>query len=409
LTKNPWIGPMWVSSFHNFNPEVLEKFSLPEKVQIYDVTLRDGEQMPGLIFTKEDKVKIAKAMDEVGIQRIEAGMPAVSPGDFAAIKEIANLGLSSNVMAFLRARKDDVDLALKCDVWGALIEVPSSDTVIEKGFLWTKEKILNAALDATTYAKEHGLHVTFFPYDTTRADPEFLKSLVTTIVEQAHVDSLAVIDTFGCASPYGFAHLVKMVKSWVKTPIEVHCHNELGLAVANSLAAVTAGAEVVHTTVNGIGERSGGAATEEVIVALKLLYGIDSGFNYEKLNKLSKIVQEASGVKVLPNKPVVGETAFGYEAGIPVMFCKRLKAINFLQGGLGYLPEFVGNEFRVVLGKKSGKHSVEWKLEQMGLEATDEQIGAILSEVKELSIQNKRAITDEEFGMIVQKVLNTSV
>jgi len=405
MSEKPWIGPKWISSRYNFDKEVLTQMNLPKKVEIYDVTCRDGEQMPGVVFRKEDKVRIAQALDEVGIQRIEAGMPAVSLEDFEAVKEIAHLGLKAKISIFCRARKDDVDIALKCDVWGVLIEVPSSDALIEKGFEWNRERVVEMAVEATSYAKEHGLHVSFFPYDTTRADTEFERKLMTTVAEQSHIDAITVVDTFGCAVPQGFAHLVKLVKSWVKIPVEVHCHNELGLATANTLAGVTAGAEVVHTTVNGIGERSGGAPTEEVAVGLRLLYGIDPGFRYERFFKLSKLVQEITGVKVVPNKPVVGDNAFSYEAGIPVMFCKRLKEINYLQAGLGYLPEFVGNKFIIAFGKKSGRHGVKWRLEEMGREATDEQIESMLTKIKEKSITSRRALTEEEFEETVRDVL----
>jgi len=379
--------------------------NLPKRVQIYDVTCRDGEQRPGVVFRKEDKVRIAQKLDEVGIHRIEAGMPAVSADDFEAVKEIAHLGLKAKVVAFSRARKDDIDLALKCDVWGVLIEVPSSDALIEQGFNWTKQKVIDFAVEATSYAKEHGMHVTFFPYDTTRADSGYEKKLMTAVVKQSHPDAIAIVDTFGCATPFAMAHLVRLVKKWVKLPVEAHCHNDLGLAVANSLGAVSGGAEVVHTNVNGIGERSGGAATEEVAVGLRILFGLDLGIRYEKLMELSKLVQDITGIKVPRYKPVVGDTAFGYEAGIPVMFCRRLSAVDNLKAGLGYLPEFVGNKFVVALGKKSGGASIEWRLAEMGKTATPEQVDKILTQVKEMSIKNKREVADEEFKQIVAEAL----
>jgi len=357
MTSEPWIGPKWTTSHWNFDEALMGQMNLPETVQIYDVTCRDGEQRPGVVFRKEDKIRIAQKLDEVGIHRIEAGMPAVSKDDFDAVKEIANLGLNAKIFAFCRAREDDVDLALKCDVDAVLIEVPSSDALIEKGFAWTKDRVVNAAVESTSYAKKHGLHVSFFPYDTTRADPDYERKLMTSVVEQSKIDSMAVIDTFGCISPQGFAQLVRTVKSWINIPIEVHCHNDLGLATANSLAAIAAGAEVIHTNINGIGERAGGTATEEVTVGLRILYGIDMNLNYGKLVELSKLVEEVSQVKVHSHKSVVGDTAFGYEAGIPVMFCRRLKKINQLETAFSYLPEFVGNKMHIAFGKKSGKHS----------------------------------------------------
>ena len=404
MPSKPWIGPKWVSSPLNFKPSVLKQFNFPKKLELYDVTCRDGEQRPGVVFRKEDKVAIAKKLDEVGIQRIEAGMPAVSDDDFNAVKEIAHSGLNAKVVAFSRARKEDIDLALKCDVWGVLIETPSSDELITKGFGWTRQKMFEMATEATAYAKEHGLHTTYFAVDSTRADPAFLRKMYTAVVKQNHVDSVVVVDTFGVTSPPGMAEIVRTVKKWVRVPLEVHCHNDFSLGTANAIAGLAAGASVAHTNVNGLGERAGGASTEEVAVALRILYNKDLGFKYEKFYELSKLVQEASGVLVSPQKPVVGETAFGYEAGIAVMFCHNFKKANALQYGLSYMPEFVGNKFYVAIGKKSGAHSIRWRLEDLSMNASDEQVEKILSKVKQQAIQMKRSLTDDEFMTIVKQV-----
>jgi len=405
MVAKPWLGPNWVASRHNFDPRVRKQLKLPKKVQLYDVSLRDGEQMPGVVFRREDKVKIAQALDEIGVHKIEAGMPAVSKEDFEAAREIAHLGLNAKAVAFCRARKEDVDLALKCDAWGALIEVPSSDALIQDAFRWTRERIMNSALEATSYAKEHGLNVTFFPYDTTRADPVFVRRLMTTMAKKAKVDAVVCVDTFGCAAPPAIAQLVRTVKSWVKLPVEIHCHDDLGLATANALAAVAAGAEVVHTNLCGIGERAGGAATEEVAVALRILYGIDMGLNYDKLYKAGQILQETTGLKLWPGKAVVGENAFGYEAGIPLMFLRNMKPLNSLRGAFSYLPEFVGNKIVVLYGKKSGANSVEWRLDELGMKASEEQIQAILKQVKDTGIQKKRALTEQEVDQIIRGVV----
>jgi isopropylmalate/homocitrate/citramalate synthase len=401
----PTKNPNWVSSPHNFRPEVLRRIKFPSKLQLYDVTCRDGEQRPGVVFRKDDKVRIAQKLDEVGIQRIEAGMPAVSDEDFNAVKEIAHLGLSATVVAFSRARRDDVDLALKAGVSNILIEAPSSDSLIETGFGWKKDRVLELALDATQYAKAHGLKTTFFAVDSARADPKFLKKLYTSVLNHSHVDSIVVVDTFGVTSPEGFAQLVRTVKKYVKVPIEVHCHNDFGLGTANALAGMAAGASIAHTNVNGIGERAGGASTEEVAVALRILYGKDLGFNYGKLYDLSQFVQKVSGVPVSPQKPVVGETAFGYEAGIAVMFSYRFAHANAMRYALPYLPEFVGNKFSVTLGKKSGTMSIRWRLEDLNYEATDEQVDRILARVKETGVRLGRGLRDDEFLAIVKEVL----
>lgn len=405
IKMDPWIGPKWISSRHNFTDEVLSQFHFPKHITIYDVTLRDGEQMPGMVFRKDERIRIAKTLDDIGIPRIEVGLPGSSKEDFEGIKEIVRLGLNAQIGVFSRARKDDIDLAAKCGVDSIVISLPSSTDMIELGFRWTKQQVKELAVEMTGYAKEQGLQVTYFPVDTTRADPDFLKEVITAVVNESHVDAVALVDTFGCASPQAITSIVNLMKSWVNVPIEAHCHNELGLATANSIAALAAGAEVVHTTINGLGERGGMTPTEELAVALRIIHNIDLGLKYHKLFEVSKLVEDVTGIPIHPYKPVVGKTAFAYEAGIPVMISRRLIAIGQLQVCLSYLPEFVGNKFEIVLGKKSGKHGVKHRLEQKKIEARDEQIEEILLSIKELSIRKKRAITDDEFDNISKLVL----
>jgi methanogen homocitrate synthase len=391
----------WVSQY-NFVDEVRKEMSLPSKLEFHDVSLRDGEQQPGIVFRKDEKIKIAQLMNEVGIHRIEAGMPLVSQEDFDAIKTIAGLGLSSQVFCLARIRKDDVDVALKCDVNGIILETPSSDVLIEKGFGWTRQKVIDMTIESATYAKEHGLRVVYFPYDTTKANWEFERQLMQTAVEQGHVDAVTIVDTFGVCLPQAMAYFVRKVRDAVKVPVEVHCHNDLGMATANALAGIAAGAEGVHTCVNGIGERCGNTPFEEVAVGVRVLLGLETGFKYDKLYALSKMVEEFSGSKLAPGKPIVGENPFKWESGIAVMFLNRLRDIGLATAATAIMPEFVGQKFQVVLGKKSGKHSIEAKLKELGLEASDEQIEKILAKVKDLSIKKKRVITDAEFKRIVR-------
>lgn len=405
MSEKPWIGPYWHVSPYNFAPDVRASLDIPDKVSIYDVTLRDGEQCPGVVFRKRDKINIARKLDELGVGRIEAGFPAVSDEDFQTVREIAGLGLKAKVKAFSRAMKSDIDLALKAEVSGLTMELPSSQRLIETGYKWAPEEVVDKAVEASLYAKSHGLQVSFFCIDSTRAETDFLRRLSTAVVNEGKADALAIVDTFGVVNPVGFQHLIRLVKGWVRVPLEVHVHNDLGLATANSVAGVTAGAEVVHTNVNGLGERSGGASLEEVAIVLRVLYGIELGMDYSKLVELSQMVQKISGVKNSPTKPVVGENSFSYEAGIAVMFCYRFAKAGFLQGGLPYLPEFVGNDFRVVLGKKSGSYSIQWQLEKQGWTATDSEIDRILKEVKERGTTTGRAVSDQEFKEIAEGIL----
>src|SRR5580693_5289646 len=256
-------GQWWVSPY-NFIPEVASTFQLPKKVEIHDATLRDGEQTPGVVFSVADKIAIAEKLDEVGVERIEAGMPAVSEQDFEAIKQISKLGLKAKIYTFARAMTADIDKAVECGAHGVIIEVPIGYPKLKYQFKWTWEDVLRKSVPVINYAKSHGLHAVYFPYDTTRAREEDLTNLLTRIMQEAPPDSIGVVDTMGCVLPEAMKYLVRLVKSLTNLPVEVHTHNDFGMAVATELAGVEAGAEVVHSCANGLGERTGNAALEEL-------------------------------------------------------------------------------------------------------------------------------------------------
>lgn len=396
----PWNGEkFWVSNF-NFEPEVTSKFNFPRQIIFHDVTLRDGEQTPGVVLRSKEKVEIAKKLDEVGVHRIEAGMPVVSQEDFDAVKEISHLGLSAKIFAFSRLVKEDIEVALKCDVEGIICEGPVGVPKL-KQFSWTHEQVIERAVDAIDFAKKHGLWTAFFGVDGTRADPEFMIQILKSVSERAHPDAFVIVDTFGCASPEGFGGFVRKMKNAVKEPLEVHTHNDFGLGVADAISGLMNGAGAVHTSVNGIGERSGNASFEEVAMSLKFLYGQEVNFDFSKFKELSSLVQRFTKFPLAPNKPVVGDRVFTREAGISIAGWMKYNL-----GSEAYLPELVGNSHGVFLGKKSGKHSIEWKLGRMGLSASDDQIEQILSEVKKSSEASKSEISDEQFRKIVGSILN---
>lgn len=380
---------------------------LPERVVVYDVTLRDGEQYPGLVFTKEDKIRLAEALDELGIQRLEAGMPAVSRDDFEAIRDIAKR-VSAQVVVFCRGMRKDVDLAVDAGAWGAIVELPANETLIEQGYKWRKADVVEKAVDTCNYAKEKGLHTTFFLIDSSGADPQFLRSIIQEVVARTDIDSLAAVDTFGRLHPRGAAAFVRAVKSWAGVPVEIHVHNDFGLATANSLAAVEAGAEVVHTNVLGLGERSGGAPTEEILVALEFLYGVNTGADLTKLSEVARVFQKISGVHMPGHKPVVGTNSFCYEAGIAAMFSYRLMKAGLPLNVIPYLPELVGNEFGIVLGKKAGKYNVLWELERAGQQASDEELRELVEAIKARAIAKRGKITREEFADICARLVKRS-
>jgi isopropylmalate/homocitrate/citramalate synthase len=407
--KEPWRTKNWFTSHYNFNSQARKGMKFPKKIQFYDLTLRDGEQQAGLVFRKEEKVEIARLLDEAGVDKIEAGMPTVTEEDAEAVKTIAGLGLSAKIFCLARCMKRDVDMALKCDVDGVQMEIPTSEALLKNAYGWPVQKALDLTVENTAYAHEHGLHVSFFTMDSTRSSFETCWKIINTVASKGHMDGLTVVDTFGVTSPVGIHYFVKKLKERVRKPIEVHCHNSFGLAVANSLAAVEAGAQTVHTTVNAISEATGAAALEEVATAAKCLYGIDSNIKFEKLVSLSKLVQERSGVKMPPHKPIVGDGIFTAESGIVLGWWSRIKNLNLSPLEIfPFLPEFVGAEgHKMVVGKKSGRDSITYKLKELALSAPEGKIDEILMRVKKTGIELKRTLTDEEFKQIVQDVAKT--
>ena len=394
--ENQW----WVSPY-NFAPEVRARFELPPRVSIHDATLRDGEQTPGVVFSVADKIAIAEKLDEVGVDRIEAGMPAVSDQDFEAIKRISGLGLKSKIYTFARAINADIDKAVECGCHGVIIEVPIGYPKLRYQFKWTWEDVLNKSVGVINHAKSSGLHVVYFPYDTTRAREEDLRNLLSRIILDAPPDAVGVVDTMGCALPGAIKHMVRLVKSLTKLPVEVHTHNDFGMAVATELAGVEAGAECVHSCANGLGERTGNAALEELIVALHVLYGYRTHYDLSKLPELGELVSRLSRFDIAANKPILGERNFTRESGIGVDLVVKEPLAMF-----GTHPALTGRRGEVVLGKKSGKASIAYHLEQLGITGIDDQMVAeMLRRVKEKGINKQGLLTPEEFRDIVDRVL----
>jgi isopropylmalate/homocitrate/citramalate synthase len=391
----------WVSPF-NVTNDVRRSFSLPPRVQIHDATLRDGEQTPGVVFSVADKIAIAEMLASVGVDRIEAGMPAVSDDDVAAIKHITRLGLTSRIYTFVRAITADIDKSLECGVHGVILEVPIGYPKLLWQFKWTWEDVLRKSVEVVRYAKAHNLEVVYFPYDTTRAREEDLTNLLTRMVQDAPPDSVGIVDTMGCVLPEAMKYLVRLVKRLTNgLPVEVHTHNDFGMAVATELAGVEAGAEVVHSCANGLGERTGNAALEELIVALHVLYGYETPYRLDRLPELGALVSRLSNLPIAVNKPVLGAGNFTRESGIGVDLVLKEPLAMF-----GTHPALTGRSGEVVLGKKSGKASITCTLEQLGISgAGDEAVGEMLRLVKERSIARRGLVTREEFREIAQRVL----
>ena len=396
----PWLSDNWWTSPFNFVPEVRQQLTLPDRVAFHDVTLRDGEQTPGVVFQKDEKVRIAQLLDDAGIDRIEVAMPAVSAEDVEATKTVAQLGLRAEVFAFCRATASDIDLAAECGVDGVIFEVPVGVPRLRFQFpSWTQDDVIQKSIDNIRYARERGLKIVYFMMDSTRAEPDFLDRLLERVGKEAPPDSVTLVDTAGCLIPQATAWLVKRIHEITGLPTEIHTHTDLGMGVANSLAAVAAGASVVHGSMGGIGERTGNTPLEEAAVAIATLYGCDMRLQLEKLTTLCRTITEIARFPLAPNKPVVGTRTFTRESGMGVDLVRSQPL------GLFCLhPKLVGQEASYVLGKKSGAPSVAMKLEDLGLNATKEQSKEILQRVKTLGVKKKGLVTDEEFRAVHAEV-----
>ncbi|MEK6987545.1 MAG: 2-isopropylmalate synthase [Candidatus Thermoplasmatota archaeon] len=384
-----------------YNELVLSR-SAGRKVRIFDTTLRDGEQTPGVALGTADKVAIAQVLDDLGVDSIEAGFPANSPGEFEAVKAVADAGLRAKICTLNRTVQSDIDTSMKAGVDEIHIFIATSDIHLKHKLKMSREQVVEKAMWAIDYAKAHGLTVEFSSEDATRTDLDFLKH-VHAKVQEAKVDRIDVADTVGTISPQAMRYLIGQLKEVTRVPIAVHCHNDFGLATANSLAAVEAGAEQVHVTVNGIGERAGNASLEEVVMGLHAFFGIETGVDTTKLTRASKLVSRLTGVMVQPNKAIVGDNAFTHESGIHV------------HGILGdqstyeaMVPDLVGKERKIVVGKHTGVHSVENRLQEYGFSLTKDQLGSVTARVKKLAEDGKH-VDDAELVALAYDVQGKGV
>jgi isopropylmalate/homocitrate/citramalate synthase len=406
--SQPWKTDQWFTSPWNWEPEVRDQIQFPEKIRIHDVTLRDGEQQTGIVLRRADKVAIAKKLDEAGVHRIEAGMPAVSDEDEAAVKEIIDLGLNAEIFSFARCMPADVKLAKECGVKGIITEIPSSEHIIDKAYLKDMDWAIKSSIETTLAAKEAGLYTVFFTIDSTRSEPNKLLDLIEKVSSEGHMDSMTIADSFGGCTPQAITMFVKRYMARFSQPLEIHCHEDFGIGVSNTIAALAGGASVAHVTVTGTGERAGNVPLEDTVLSLKALYGKDIGIKTEKLYELSKLVQELTGIVVPTNRPIVGDWLYRIESGIVTMFHRRCKVVEPLEY-LPFAPELVGRPgVSIALGKGSGMANIEEHLDQRRRVATPEQATAILNMVKSRSVEKKELIGDDEFDAMLTEVLGAA-
>lgn len=378
--------------------KVRKRMSLPETVRIFDTTLRDGEQTPGVAITAEEKLRIAKRLDDLGVNVIEAGFPAASMGEKEAAREILKLELNAQICGLARILKEDIDAAIDSGVDYIHTFVGTSPLHRKYKLKMCKEDILAKAVEAVEYIKDHGVTAEFSAEDATRTEFDYLKEIYGA-VEDAGASYINVPDTVGVMVPTAMKWLISNLNEHLNIPVSVHCHDDFGLAVANSLASVEAGASQVHATINGLGERAGNASLEEVVMALAVEYGIKMDIKTENLVNLSEFVSRITGVKMPPNKAIVGENAFAHEAGIHVHGVLA-KAETYEP----ITPELVGHSRRIVLGKHTGAKAIRAKLDEYGIELDSKQFKKVYGQVKSLGDKGK-CITDADLKALAENVL----
>lgn len=386
---------IWVSEL-NARSEIRSPFS-HSSVRFYDTTLRDGEQTVGVTLSPQQKLEIARKLDELGVSRIEAGFPRVSPEDAEAIQLISKAGLKAELWGFSRAVKADVEELVRLGLRASVIEAPTSDIKL-KAYGISREEVLRRIVDAISFAKQNGIDVACFAVDGTRTELEFLKKVYLTALE-AGATEIVVVDTIGACGPEAAEFLISEVRRWVGPDIALHWHghNDFGMATACAVAAVRAGATWIQGTVNGMGERAGNADIGEIALALRCLYDVPVTLNLAKVREVSEVVQKQAGYTLEAWKPLVGDNLFMRESGAVASQFHIPEAIE------PYSSELVSARRRIVLGKKSGLDSVDLKAKELGLSVAPEQRAPILAEVKKRAIAKRGLLTDEEFRAIVRQ------
>jgi 2-isopropylmalate synthase len=373
------------------------------KVRIFDTTLRDGEQTPGVSVTPEQKIQIAIKLDELGVDVIEAGFPIVSHGEITAIKTISQYGLKSEICALARAVQADIDAVINCDVNYVHTFIATSDIHMQHKLRMSREQVLEKAIWSVDYAKKHGMRVEFSAEDATRSDREFLRRVFKAVAD-AGADRLDIPDTVGYATPQYIAQIVTDVKAETnnEVPISMHCHDDFGLAVANTISGIDAGASCAHVTINGLGERAGNASLEEFVMALQCLYNKKHNIKTELLYETSRYISNTMGIVVQPNKAIIGENAFGHESGIHTH--------GIISNPLTYepiSPEIVGRRRWLQAGKHAGAHGIKAMLEDFGIRPSDKQLQEIVEKQKSVADKGK-SITTAELLSITSDVMHNN-
>ncbi len=394
-----WVSPL------NFLEENLAPY--PEKVLIHDCTLRDGEQTPKVYYSKAERIRIARQLDELGVDRIEIGMPIISRELREAIKEVVKLNLQSKIVAFARAHPDDVRLSVECGVEHIIIEHTVNPYLCKYAYNLDQEQLCQRIYDNVLAAKKSGLWVNYMGWDFSRTPLEYSRKAYQAAID-AGASAITIVDTFAVATPKAIGYAVKQFRQWFPDVIiEFHVHNDFGMGMATALAAVENGATIIHTAMNALGERTGNLATEEVATTFGILMGGRTNVRLEKLAATSQVVSDITQIYPNVNKTIFGKNCFAIESGVVSHYTNALRNVGFKPIAYPYLPHVVGRtEKDFLIGSLSGRLTIEYYLEKNKIEATPEEQEKILAAVKDECIIRRTLLEEEELVAIAIKILN---
>ncbi len=404
FTDEKWVAPL------NFAPEFRQETTFPQQVRIHDVTLRDGEQTARIAFTPEEKIFLAQQLDQLGVASIEPGLPA-TPEDREVIRTLAGMGLSAQIVPLVRIKEEDVTATLEAKADGMLLEFGINPYLLEHVYGTTPAELTARIREYASWGKEAGMYVEFMGWDVFRVPSlDYLRRFFEAILEPGHLDRITVSDTFGMAHPLAMYRFIGQLRSWFPgVSLGLHIHNDFGQATGSTMMAIAAGVDEVHSSINGLGERAGNVATEEVAMALQYLLDIDCGIRLERLKSVSDIFAEVAKKKRAFNKPIVGSGLFDVESGIVVHVLRQMSKTPLGEHALfPFPPAAVGHDrYQIVAGRGSGQNSVALFLEARGIEASADQLLEITRRVKHAGLMLKEAVPDNVLDAIIADVLAT--
>jgi isopropylmalate/homocitrate/citramalate synthase len=389
-------------SQYNRIPEVNRSFSFRPDLMINDCTLREGEQTAAANFTLVEKLEIASMLDAAGVHQVQGGYPGRSDVDYQFVREFnkrrQKIKIEAIAQVFQRDWRQQIDRSLECGPDILDLIYPSSDLRLIHVQKISREEMMGRSVEAVAYAAGRGIPIRFAPVDTTRTDFEFLMRLFQSVID-AGAQAITIADTAGAATPEAMAFLVSQTAQRFRVPVQVHCHNDFGLALANALAAARSGAAVLDATVNGLGERAGNVSLDELVVALSVFYDVDLGIDTARLGDLARHVERLTRVPIYEHKPILGRAAFTHKLDAHVKGVLAHPPVYEV-----IRPESVGNRRVIPIGKYSGPVVVRAKLTEYGLSATDEEIRTIISEIERQAADRHASLTGEAFLAIVRQV-----